>query len=120
MSHKPTGPSDYYKRKLARTLWKTKRRIWRDVSKKIYKPRKNKVEVNLFKINKKAKNGDVIVVPGKILSMGSLDHTVIIACLNASKSARQNVKNSSTESKIISIEELLDTNPSGSNVKIIV
>ena len=120
MSHKPTGPSDYYKRKLARILWKTKKRIWKDVSKRISKPKKNKVEINLYKINNKTKNGNVIVVPGKILGMGSLDHTVIIACLNASKSARQSIENSSTESKIISIGELLEKNPSGSNVKIIV
>ncbi len=120
MSHKPTGPSNYYKRKLARTLWKTKRRIWRDVSKRIFKPRKNKVEVNLFKINNKTKNGDVIVVPGKILGMGTLDHSVTIACLNASKSVKKIIENSLTESKIISIQELLSTNPSGSNVKIIV
>jgi len=120
MSHKPTGPSDYYNRKLIRTLWKTKRRIWRDVSKRINKPRQNKVEVNLYKINNKTKDGDVIVVPGKILGMGSLDHTVIIACLNASKSAKQIIENSETKSKIISIEELLEMNPSGSNVKIFV
>ncbi len=120
MSHKPTGPSDYYTRKIARTLWKTKRRIWKDVSKRITKPKKNKVEINLYKINNKTKNGDLIIVPGKILGMGSLDHTVIIACLKASKSAKKIVENSSTESKIISIEELLEKNPSGSNVKIIV
>ena len=52
MSHRITGPSDYYIRKLIRELWKTKRRIWRKVSKKLSGARKQRIEANLYRINK--------------------------------------------------------------------
>jgi len=116
MSHKVTGPSNYYVRKLVRDLWKTKRRIWKKVSKKISGPRRNLVEANLYRINKKTKNNDVIVVPGKILGIGDLDHKLTIACLSSSKSAKKKIEASG--SKLITINELLEKNPKGENIKV--
>ncbi|MHA2283520.1 MAG: 50S ribosomal protein L18e [Promethearchaeota archaeon] len=116
MSHKITGPSNYYVRKLIRDLWKTKIKIWRKISKKLSSPRKNKVTPNLYRINKKTKENDVIVIPGKVLGMGDLSHTLTIACLECSNSARQKINSSG--SKLISIEELLQQNPKGNGVKI--
>ena len=120
MSHKSYGPEDYDKRVLIRKLRKTKMNIWKEVSKRLNKPRKNKVEVNLFRINKKTKSGDVIVVPGKILGTGDLDHKVTIATYNASESVRNKIENSKTGSQIITIEDLLEQNPKGSNIKIFI
>jgi large subunit ribosomal protein L18e len=120
MSHKSYGPEDFELRKLIRRLHKTRRRIWRMVSKILSKPRKNTVEVNLYRINTKTKDGDIIVVPGKLLSIGELNHKVTIACWNASKTTRKKVDNSNTGSKIITINELLEINPTGSNVKIFI
>jgi len=117
MSHRITGPSNYYQRKLIRELWKTKRRIWRKVSKKLSGPRRNRVEANLYRINKITKNNDVIVVPGKVLGIGDLDHKLTIACVAYSNNTKRKVEDSG--SKLISIEELLEKNPEGKNVKII-
>jgi len=116
MSHRITGPSNYYHRKLIRQLWKTKRRIWKVVSRKLSSPRKNRVEANLYRINNKTKNNDVIVIPGKVIGMGDLDHKLTIACLGTSKSAKEKIEASG--SKLISIEELMNQNPKGTNVKI--
>ena len=116
MSHKISGPSDYFIRKLIRDLWKTKRRIWRKVSKRLSGPRRNRIEANLYRINKKTSNNDVIVVPGKILGIGELDHKLTVACLNSSKSAQKKIEASG--GKLISIEELLEQNPEGEKVKI--
>ncbi|MFX1356222.1 MAG: 50S ribosomal protein L18e [Promethearchaeota archaeon] len=117
MSHRITGPSNYYQRKLIRELWKTKRRIWRRVSKKLSGPRRNRVEANLYRINKVTKNNDVIVVPGKVLGIGDLDHKLTIACVSYSDNAKKKIEDSG--SKLISVEELLEKNPDGKNVKII-
>jgi large subunit ribosomal protein L18e len=117
MSHRITGPSNYYQRKLIRELWKTKRLVWRKVSKKLSGPRKNRVEANLYRINKVTKNNDVIVVPGKVLGIGDLDHKLTIACVSYSNSAKKKIEDSG--SKLISVEELLEKNPEGKNVKII-
>ncbi len=113
---KVTGPSNYYHRKLIRDLWKTKRRIWKKLSKKLSGPRRNEVEANIYRINKKTKNNDVIVVPGKILGLGELNHKLTIACLTFSKSAKKKIEASG--SKLISIEELLEQNPKGENIKV--
>ncbi len=116
MSHRITGPSNYYNRKLIRDLWKTKRRIWKKVSKKLSGPQREKVEANLYRINKKTKENDVIVVPGKVLGVGEIDHKLTIACLNCSKTARKKIETSG--SKLLSIEELLEQNPEGKDVKV--
>ena len=116
MSHRITGPSNYYNRKLIRDLWKAKRRIWKKVSKKLSGPQREKVEANLYRINKKTKENDVIVVPGKVLGVGEIDHKLTIACLNCSKTARKKIETSG--SKLLSIEELLKQNPEGKDVKV--
>ncbi len=116
MSHRITGPSNYYNRKLIRDLWKTKRRIWKKVSKKLSGPRRERIEANLYRINKKTVENDVIVVPGKVLGVGEIDHKLTIACLNCSKTARKKIETSG--SKLLSIEELFEQNPEGKDVKV--
>ena len=116
MSHRITGPSNYYQRKLIRELWKTKRRIWKKVSKKISGSRRKRVEANLYRINKKTQENDTIVIPGKILGLGELDHKITVACLSFSTSAKDKIERSG--SRLITIEELLELNPEGRNVKI--
>ncbi|MFA7622574.1 MAG: 50S ribosomal protein L18e, partial [Candidatus Methanomethylophilaceae archaeon] len=41
--------------------------IWRDIAKRLEKPRRNWAETNLSKLDRYAKEGDVIIVPGKVL-----------------------------------------------------
>ena len=114
----PTGPSNVQKRMLARELWKTKRPIWRDVSKRLMAPQKNRVEKNLGDLSRITKNGDVVIVPGKILANGAMDKKITIACYAISKSAAKKLDASGSER--ISIEELVKKYPSGKGVRIIV
>ncbi|UYP47758.1 50S ribosomal protein L18e [Candidatus Lokiarchaeum ossiferum] len=118
MTNKVTGPSNVQKRMLARKLWQTKRRIWRDVSKRLMAPQKNRVEVNLAKLNLATSKDDVVVIPGKVLSVGNMTKAITVACYAISSSAAKKLEESG--SKRISIEDLLKQNPSGSGVKIIV
>lgn len=115
---KITGPSNPHKRRLARTLWKTKRPVWREVSKRLMAPQKNRVEKNLGDINAVTNNGDIIVVPGKVLANGSLSNKITIACYAISKSA--SVKLDAAKIETLTIEQLLEKNPEGKNVRIIV
>ena len=116
MSHRVSGPSNFYHRKLIRDLWKTKINIWKKISKKLSGPRQNRIKANLYRINKKTKENDIIVVPGKVLGIGELYHHITIACLEYSKSAKKSIESSG--SKIISIEDLLEQNPKGSGIKV--
>ncbi len=118
MARKPTGPSNVQKRALARKLWKTQRPIWRVVSDKLMAPEKNRVEKNVGAISKVTRDGDVIIVPGKILAHGELTKKITVACYAISVSARKKLSTSGSE--LLTIEELVEKYPSGKGVRIIV
>ena len=92
-------------------------KIWREVAKHLSKTRQNRAAVNLSRINRHTQKSDTIVVPGKILGAGAIDHTVTVAALNASEKAKE--KLAAAKAKYLSIQELVEKNPKGSNVKII-
>lgn len=91
--------------------------IWKDIAKRLEKPRRNYAEVNLSKINRYSDANDMILVPGKVLSAGAIDKPVTVAALGFSKKAYEKI---SEHGKCVSIEELMENNPKGSGVKIIV
>jgi large subunit ribosomal protein L18e len=59
----------------------------------------------------------MIVVPGKILGAGTIDHSVTVAAFNASEKAKE--KLAAAKANYLSIPELVEKNPKGANVKII-
>jgi large subunit ribosomal protein L18e len=91
--------------------------IWLDVADYLAKPRSERVTVNLSKINRNTKRADVVVVPGKILASGSLSHAVTVAAFEASDAAKAKLE--AAKAKFMTIQELLEKNPAGSNIKII-
>lgn len=54
------------------------------------KPKKD-VEVNLYKLEKFCKDGDVVIVPGKVLGSGKLTKKIIIYALGFSNSAKEKI-----------------------------
>ncbi|MGB7532073.1 MAG: 50S ribosomal protein L18e [Halobacteriota archaeon] len=100
--------------------------IWRDIAKRLEKPRKNYAAVNLSKINRYSSANDTILVPGKVLSAGTLEDSITVAALGFSKKAFEKITasvegkvKSKGKSKCISIEDLAKDNPKGTGVKII-
>lgn len=114
---KPTGPTDPNLTHLIMNLRKTKKRIWRTIAEQLRKPRRTRTAVNLSKINRHTEEGNVVVVPGKVLGSGLLNHKISIAALVFTKQARERIKAAGGES--ITIEELVSRNPNGSNVLIV-
>jgi large subunit ribosomal protein L18e len=92
--------------------------IWRRVAELLDKPKRRSVAVNLSRINRYTKKGDWIVVPGKVLGSGIIDHNVYIAAFSFSETAYKKLKEANC--KILKIEELIKKKPSGNGVKIIV
>ncbi|MHA1682263.1 MAG: 50S ribosomal protein L18e [Promethearchaeota archaeon] len=117
MGKKVTGPQDINVRKMIRVLEKTKINVWKEVASYLKKARRKRVEANLGRLERITSNGETIVVPGKVLGTGMFSKNITIAALAWSESAKQKVE--SAGSKIITIEEVLESNPSGSNVKLI-
>jgi len=91
--------------------------IWRDVAKNLAKTKRQRAVVNLSRVNRYTQKGDTIVVPGKLLGGGSLNHSVTLAAVNASEKAKE--KLAAIKANYLSIPELVEKNPKGANVKII-
>ena len=94
-----------------------KARIWRAVAERLEKPRRLRAEVNISRINRYTKEGDTVIVPGKVLGAGKLTHPVYVAAFSFSKAAREKIIEAGGE--CMTIEELMERNPTGSNVKIL-
>ena len=91
--------------------------IWLDIAGYLSKTRSQRTTVNLSKINRNTKRADIIVVPGKLLGSGSIDHPVTVASFGVSEKAK--TKLAAVKAKYVSINELIEKNPKGTNIKII-
>lgn len=94
-----------------------KKKKWLEVASILSSPRINKVEINLDKINDTAKEGEVVVVPGKVLSQGKLDKKIKIAALSFSESAKEKI--SKTKGETLTILEEIKKNPDAKNIRIL-
>ena len=89
----------------------------KDIAEKLNKPRRQRIEVNIAHIERFTKKNETIIVPGVVLGYGELTKPVTISAWKFSKPARQKIE--SSKGKAISIEELVNKNPSGTKVKIL-
>lgn len=91
--------------------------IWHDIAEYLSKSSSQRISVNLSSINRNTKRSDVVIVPGKVLASGIINHAVTVASFGASGKAKAKLE--AAKGKYLSIEELLKKNPKGSNVRII-
>ena len=91
-------------------FWK---RVWLDLK----KPSRQRRAVNVYKINKYAKDGETVLVPGKVLSVGEISKKVQVAAFTFSSEARQKIERA--KGKTLTIPELIQQNPDGKNVRIL-
>ena len=91
---------------------KNKANIWKVIADELNKPTRQRREVNIMGINKHTKPNETIIVPGKVLGAGEMDHKVKVAAWQFSESARKKVN-------ALSIYDLIKENPKGKDVRII-
>ncbi len=91
--------------------------IWRDIALRLDKPTRHHAEINLSKISRHSGKDDTVIVPGKVLGTGSIDHPVTVAALNFSATAEHLI--AGAQGKCLSIEQLMETNPTGKGVRIL-
>ncbi|MDR3291232.1 MAG: 50S ribosomal protein L18e [Methanobrevibacter sp.] len=91
--------------------------IWKDVAKRLERATRRRAEVNLSAINRFSTDDETVLIPGKVLAAGSLDHKVKVAALNFSESAKEKIENIGGE--CISIKDIIEINPKGSNIRIL-
>ncbi len=103
-------------KELKRKSFEHRAKIWKDIAERLETPRKNRAEVNVGKIARYTKPNDMVIVPGKVLGGGEINHPVIVAALSFSKKAKYKIEKAG--GKCLKILELVELNPKGSNVKI--
>ena len=93
-----------------------KNKLWKRIASDLEKPTRNRRIVNLIKIAKVTKDNDTIIVPGKVLGTGELNHKLTVAAYSYSKSALDKINKNG---KALSIKEMMKANPKASDVRII-
>ncbi len=91
--------------------------IWRAIAEMLSKPRRLVPEVNISRIQRYTREGDIVAVPGKVLGAGKIEHAVTVAAYKFSASARRKIEQ--VGGRCLSFYELVEEIPKGSNVKII-
>ncbi len=114
---KRTGPTNYQLQKLLAELEGTNSKFWKRVANDLRKPTRQRRIVNVYKINKYAKEGETIIVPGKVLSVGEISKKVNVAALNFSEDARKKILQA--KGQVLTIQELLQQNNVGKKVRIL-
>jgi large subunit ribosomal protein L18e len=119
---KPTGPTNPYLKQLIEELKKKSKElkapIWKVVAENLSKPRRKKVEVNVYEIERYARENETVVVPGVVLGNGEIKKPVNVAAWRFSPQAEEKIKKAG--GRVMKIEELVKENPKGSGVKILV
>ncbi len=90
--------------------------IWKDIAKRLERPTRRTAEVNISDINRYTSPDEMILIPGKVLGSGNLDHKVNVAALSFSKSAEEKIATAGGE--CMDILEVIEKNPKGSGIKI--
>ena len=90
--------------------------IWKDIARRLARPRKHMASVNIEKIEKNTKDGDTVLVPGKVLAAGSLNHTVDVAAIAFSMDAERKI---CSQGSCMDIKALAEKNPKGTGVIIL-
>lgn len=91
--------------------------FWVRVEELTGRPKRKMRGVNLGKIGKHTKAGQTVVVADKILSTGKISHSVTVAAPAISAIALKTLK--AAGCKIVSIEEMKKSNPTGKDVVIL-
>lgn len=117
---KRTGPTNYQLELLIEELEKKASekgvKLWKRVAFELKRPSRQRRVVNIYKIDKYAKEGETVLVPGKVLNTGELTKPVKVAAFSFSKTAEEKIRK---KGQTMSISELISKNPEGKKVRIL-
>jgi len=119
---KPTGPTNIILKQLIEDIRNQGYRedipFLIELAKILETSKRRRPEVNLSKLNRVCKKDETVVVPGKVLSSGTLRKSLTVAAANFSMKSIQKIQKAG--GKVISIKELIKENPKGTNVRIVI
>ena len=92
-----------------------KKKNWLVVAAVISSPRIKKINMNLNQINDEAKEGETVIVPGKVLSQGEINKKIKVVALGFSEMAKEKILKAKGET--LTILEEIKKNPDAKNVR---
>jgi len=87
-------------------------KFWKRIAEDLEKPTRKRREVNLDRLSRNTKANETVIVPGKVLGSGELDHKLKVAAFAFSQPAKEKVE-------AMTIRQLMKDNPKGKGVRII-
>ncbi len=91
--------------------------IWKRIAQDLERPSRQRRAVNLYRIDRYTKENENVIVPGKVLAEGDINHKVTVAAFCFSDSAKQKIEGA--KGQCLSIKDLLSKNPKGEKLRII-
>jgi large subunit ribosomal protein L18e len=77
---------------LVETIIQGKKKGFLEISNLLANTKKNKIELNLEEIDSMAKEGDIVLIPGKVLGNGNVSKKIEIIGFKFSKNAEEKLK----------------------------
>ena len=90
---------------------------WLEIASILSAPRRKRINLNLGEINKETKEGERIILPGKVLSQGEINKKIKIAALDFSEKAKEKLLKAGCE--ISSIFDEIKKNSDAKGVRIL-
>ncbi len=112
-----TGPTNTVLQKLILQLQQSRSPVWVRTAEELSRSTRKRRAVNLSRIERYADAKKVMLVPGKVLSAGTLTKKVSVAAWQFSAQATEKIK--AAGGQAMTIEELMKKSPKGENVVII-
>jgi large subunit ribosomal protein L18e len=100
------------------TLMSAKKKdAWLEVASLISVPKRKRIEMNLSEMDKKSKDGETILIPGKVLSQGNLTKKIKVIAMSFSEGAKEKLLNSKHDFSYIRDE--IKKNPDAKGFRIL-
>ena len=90
---------------------------WNEVSDLVSLPKRKSIILNLSEINEMSKDGESVVVPGKVLSEGEIEKKIRLIALKFSKKAVEKLLRDKVAFSYINDE--IKKNPQGKNLRVL-
>jgi len=94
-----------------------KKEKWIEIASLLSGPRRKRLNLNLNEIDKESKEGDTIVIPGKVLSQGELTKRIKIVAFSFSERAKEKLL--SSKCGVSTIKDEIKKNPKAEGIRIV-
>jgi large subunit ribosomal protein L18e len=91
-----------------------KARIWAVAADQLSRPRRARAVLNLNHVSRSSKSDSLVLVPGKLLGSGAINHRVVVGAFDYSVTAREKIERAGGQ--CMTLKDFVTRYPKGSNV----